>query len=179
MKCSKWVRPLMWIDLILALASMILYFVDPFAFLESPQRSIYNRYLFLPFFFCFCLTIGILAWTQWKMPRPMDWSQIKWIFRSRILCLILAGIGIVVFLYRVLIPVIEIPYLFSPQTIDLDHVEWTSDIETMTFSISGIDPQGNTQSFALNPLFFAESNPDTLQLQYLPFSQTVINIQPK
>ena len=169
----------MWIDLILALASMILYFVDPFAFLESPQRSIYNRYLFLPFFFCFCLTIGILAWTQWKMSRPMDWSQIKWIFRSRILCLILAGIGIVVFLYRVLIPVIEIPYLFSPQTIDLDHVEWTSDIETMTFSISGIDPQGNTQSFALDPLFFAESNPDTLQLQYLPFSQTVINIQPK
>ena len=167
----------MWIDLILALASMILYFVDPFALLESPQRSIYNRYLFLPFFFC--LTIGILAWTQWKMPRPMDWSQIKWIFRSRILCLILAGIGIVVFLYRVLIPVIEIPYLFSPQTIDLDHVEWTSDIETMTFSISGIDPQGNTQSFALDPLFFAESNPDTLQLQYLPFSQTVINIQPK
>ena len=52
MKCSKWVRPLMWIDLILALASMILYFVDPFALLESPQRSIYNRYLFLPFFFC-------------------------------------------------------------------------------------------------------------------------------
>lgn len=167
------------IDLILASASMILYFVDPFAFLESPQRSIYNRYLFLPFFFCFCLTIGILAWTQWKMPRPMDWTPAKWIFRSRILCLILAGIGIVVFLYRVLIPVIEIPYLFSPQTIDLEHVEWTSEIETMTFSISGIDPQGNTQSFALDPLFFAEPNPDTIQLHYLPFSQTVIHIQPK
>lgn len=179
MKCSKWVRPLMRIDLILASASMILYFVDPFAFLESPQRSIYNRYLFLPFFFCFCLTIGILAWTQWKMPRPMDWTPAKWIFRSRILCLILAGIGIVVFLYRVLIPVIEIPYLFSPQTIDLEHVEWTSEIETMTFSISGIDPQGNTQSFALDPLFFAESYPDTIQLHYLPFSQTVIDIQPK
>ena len=169
----------MWIDLILALASMILYFVDPFAFLESPQRTIYHRYLFLPFLLCYCLTIGILAWTQWKIPRPMDWTPAKWIFRSRILCLILAGIGIVVFLYRVLIPVIEIPYLFSPQTMDLEHVEWTSQIETMTFSISGIDSQGNTHTFALDPLFFAEPNADTIQLHYLPFSQSIIDIQPK
>ena len=109
----------------------------------------------------------------------MDWTPAKWIFRSRILCLILAGIGIVVFLYRVLIPVIEIPYLFSPRTMDLEHVEWTSEIESMTFSISGIDSQGNPHTFALDPLSFAEPNPDTIQLYYLPFSQSVIDIQSK
>lgn len=180
MNISKRYRLLMWFSIGIALISLILYWVNPFSLLDTPQRGIYNRYLFLPFFLLFCLDAIILAWFLWKRPKPIEWTRQKWIFNCRISSIILIGTGIILFIYRVLIPTIEIPYLFSVQTLNLDHVQWTSDVSSMTFCLSGTDSQGNQHVFALDPLFFADTKKsDSIQLQILPYSHTVMEIRSK
>ena len=180
MNTSKRYCLLMWFSIGITSVSLILYGIDPFYLLDTPQRGIYTRYLFLPFFLLFCLDAIILAWFLWKRPKPIEWTRPKWIFYCRISSVILTGTSIILFIYRVLIPAIEIPYLFSAQTLNLDYVQWTSDVSSMTFCLSGTDSQGKQHIFALDPLFFADTKKsDTIQLQILPYSHTVMGIRSK
>lgn len=135
---------------------------------EQQERAVREMYCSLPFQFCLCVLLVLVAAGSfsWAVRKKSSTSQRV---GMGVLGLFLLGLAVFCLWYSVVNPLLDLPYLKKPAVIQLENVSFERSIGTSnngnedSYYLTGETVQGKEYRFLINQAVFEQGQSDWQQ----------------